>query len=93
MDNKKQIASIYKILLIYEDAVDVDNSTVESEYLAYLARLYIWASGLGNTEIATTIKGLETVGMKISHKTIKSVVFHLIDLLEKGDVAIGSAIL
>lgn len=93
MDNKKQIASIYKILLIYEDVADVCNSTTEAEYLSYLSRLYIWASGLENIEIATTIKGLENIGLKASHKSVKSVVFHMIDLLEKGVVAIEPTVL
>lgn len=93
MDKTKQIASIYKILLLYEDVVDVTNSTTELEYLAYLSRLYIWACGLGIDEIVTTIKGLEIVGVTATHRNIKTVVFHMIDLLKKGDVAIGTTLL
>lgn len=91
MEKDKRIAALYKILLIYEDVVDKTVSTTEGEYLSYLDRLYVWASGLDNDEIAQTIKGLHELGLKSSHKTVKSVVFHMIDLIGKGAESDGVA--
>jgi len=82
------IDSIFKILYIYEDCID--ECLDEAEYKAYLDRLYVLTVGWGNKEIYTTIKGLYILGLKASHNTVKTVVFHLVDLIKKGDVAVGS---
>lgn len=80
------ISPIYKILLLYEDIHNPKESVTEVEYLKYLDRLYIRYLGYGNQEIYETIKGLSTLGTNISHGSLKSSVFHLIDLIEKGAI-------
>lgn len=84
MNIERDKSGIFKILYIYEDAVDENKEVDESDYLAYLDRLYIKYLGKGNEEVYATLKGLHKLGLKASHKSVKSVVFHLIDSLEKG---------
>lgn len=87
--SKNLISPIYKILLLYEDVNNPNETVTEAEYLKYLERLYIRYLGYGNREIYETIKGLSTLGTSISHAMLKSSVFHLIDLIEKGAIDNG----
>lgn len=85
MKKDKKIASIYKILLIFEDAISPDVGVSEAEYLAYLERLFVWALSWGEEEVSGTIQGLMSLGAKAQHKTVRSVVFHMIDLIDRGE--------
>lgn len=83
MDKKEAIKLIYKILLLYEDVINKDSVVTEEDYESYLERIYV--RFLGKTpEISETIYGLKTVGFKLTQPKIKSIVFHLISLIEKG---------
>lgn len=81
MDQKQAIAQIYKILLLYED-VEKSNLAV-NDYLSYLDRCYIYWVGVGNSNIYNIIKGLQTLGMEVEHQSVKSMVFHIIDVIQK----------
>lgn len=87
--DKKLIAPIYKILLLYEDVGSKDSDVREIDYMKYLDRLYVRYLGHGEKEIYDTIKGLYTLGASASHDTVKASVFHMIDLMEKGAVKNG----
>lgn len=81
MDRNNFIGSLYKILPLYECAI---NSGDANEYLAYLSRLYVRVFCLGNEEIKDTIKGLLSMGITVSHEQVRRVVFHMINAVEKG---------
>lgn len=87
--DKKLIAPIYKILLLYEDVMADGSDVHEADYMKYLDRLYVRYLGYGEREIYDTIKGLYTLGASASHATVKSNVFHMIDLVEKGAIKDG----
>ena len=74
--------SIYKILLLYEDIHDEQTSVTVNDYLVYLNRQYVRFAGV-DSEIADTLKGLCVLSDSLDHKTIKSVVFHLMHLADK----------
>lgn len=94
MKKDKKIASIYKILLIFEDMSSLDSNITEREYLSYLDRLFVWSLSWNEEEVSGTIQGLESLGEKAQHKTVRSVVFHMIDLIDRGeDEVIGSPLL
>lgn len=89
MEKKEQISQIYKILLLYEDIFD-ESSVVElKDYLNYLDRIYIYWVGTGNSEIFNIIKGLKLLSLEVEHDTVKSMVFHIINLIEKGGERVG----
>ena len=89
MEKKEQISQIYKILLLYEDIFD-ESSVVElKDYLNYLDRIYIYWVGTGNSEIFNIIKGLKLLSLEVEHDTVKSMVFHIINLIEKGGECVG----
>lgn len=89
MEKKEQISQIYKILLLYEDIFD-ESSVVElKDYLNYLDRIYIYWVGTGNSEIFNIIKGLKLLSLEVEHDTVKSMVFHIINLIEKGGKRVG----
>lgn len=79
--NKKDIASIYKILILYENLSNED-ITIDS-YLNYIDRLYVYWVGVGDKEIYEILKGLWVLGLNAGHKRVKSMVFHMIDVIEK----------
>lgn len=90
MEKKEQISQIYKILLLYEDIFD-ESSVVElKDYLNYLDRIYIYWVGTGNSEIFNIIKGLKLLSLEVEHDTVKSMVFHIINLIEKGGERVGT---
>ena len=79
--NKKDIASIYKILILYEN-LNNEDLTIDS-YLNYIDRLYVYWVGVGDKEIYEILKGLWVLGLNAGHKRVKSMVFHMIDVIEK----------
>lgn len=82
MDKVKEINSIYKILALYEDInKEGINITLES-YLNYIDRLYVKWLGIGNMEIYETLKGLWLLGDKAGHRRVKSMVFHMISVIQ-----------
>lgn len=87
MTKKERIKSIYKILLLYENFSGLeqnqDKVVTRDSYLGYLDRMYIWFLGYGNEEIYMLLKGLFVIGEQAKHKTVKSTVFHIINLLER----------
>lgn len=83
MSMNKRIDGIYKILPLYEDAV---NGACEFDnYMKYLNRVYIRYIGHGNQEIAESIKGLIELRESIKHDEVHRIVFHIISLLERED--------
>lgn len=83
MDKKEIISQLYKILLLYEDAINLHSSVKEQDYLGYLDRVYIYWRGIGCGDIFNIIKGLHSIGLKAEHHTVKSMVFHMIDVAQK----------
>lgn len=84
MNKSKEIDALYKILALFED-IENDKSPVTTEsYLSYINKLYIKWLGIGNDDIYNTLKGLENLGAKIEHRQVKSMVFHMISLVERG---------
>ena len=79
--NKKDIASIYKVLILYEN-LNNEDITIDS-YLNYIDRLYVYWVGVGDKEIYEILKGLWVLGLNAGHKRVKSMVFHMIDVIEK----------
>lgn len=85
MKKKEMISQIFKILLLYEDVYKNDNNITENDYIGYLDRLYVYWLGVGSSEIYNILKGLRILGINANHKIVKSMVFHTINLIEKGD--------
>ena len=79
--NQDKIASIYKILVLYEKINDSEESI--NSYLNYIDRLYVYWVGVGKEEIYEILKGLWKLGKEATHKTVKSMVFHMIDIIKK----------
>ena len=74
--------SLYKILVLYENMQDEKTDVTLNDYLVYLNRQFVRFVTLDN-EIAETIKGLCALSDNLDHKTVKSVVFHLMHLADK----------
>lgn len=83
-NNKRRIDSIYKIFALRKSLEDEDSVVTEEGYIKYLERLYIWFLGYGNEEVYSSILGLKKVGTQANVTTVKNVVLHMINLLEKG---------
>lgn len=83
--NNKSINDIYKILLLFEDVHNDYSCVTAQDYLRYLDRLYIYWLGVGRSDIFYLIKGLKSLGTETSHQTIKSTVWHIIELIKKGE--------
>ena len=84
--SEKEISSIYKILVLYEEIEKNKSLDNIDSYLNYLDRLYVYWLGIGDKEIYEIIKGLWVLGGNAGHKRVKSMVFHLIDIIKKGSV-------
>lgn len=82
--NKRRIDSIYKIFALRKSLEDEDSVVTVEGYLKYLERLYIWFLGYGNEEVYSSILGLKKMGTQANVTTVKNVVLHMINLLEKG---------
>ena len=79
MSQNRRADEFYKILGLWEDAFQ--KQTIEKDsYLKYLNRLFVKDYGLDKQEIYALIKGLYELKDNAGHETVKSVVFHLIEL-------------
>ena len=82
MFRTNMIKNIYKVLLLYEDIFDVNSIVNETDYVSYLNRMFVLFSQ--NEEILRYIQGLIDLGKDASHANVKSTVFHIIKLIDKG---------
>ena len=82
--SKRRIDSIYKIFALRKSLEEADTVVTEEGYTKYLERLYIWFLGYGNEEVYSSILGLKKLGTQANVTTVKNVVLHMINLLEKG---------
>ena len=78
MDKVKEINSIYKILVLYEDLCQNESNISLDGYLTYIEWL-----GKGNKEVYEILKGLSILGKDAGHKRVKSLVFHIISIIKK----------
>ena len=85
MDNKKEIAAIYKILVLYEEFTNNESPINIDSYLNYIDRLYVYWFGIGEEEIYSILKGLWKLGLNAGHRRVKSLVFHMIDIINKKE--------
>lgn len=85
MSKKELISSLFVILCLYEDVFNIEKTTTKDDYIIYLNRKYLTFLGRGDFEIAYILEGLKKTGTQISHKELKSIVFHMISLLEKEE--------
>lgn len=83
MNKRKRINGIFNILVQFEKINDVESDVTEETYLNYLDRLMIWYMGYGNEDIVYAIKGLKELGTKANHDSVKRIVFHVIEILDK----------
>ena len=84
MEKKELIAQVYKILLLCEDVIDDSSSIQEKDYLGYLNRIYVYWLGANRDDIFNIVKGLYTLGINATHDIVKQMVFHIIDIIQKG---------
>lgn len=85
MSKTQQISQLYKILLLYEDIINNKPNISKEDYIKYLDRLYIYWIGVGNNEIFNIIHGLKILELNTNHQTVKSMVFHMINLISRGE--------
>ena len=83
MDKSKEISAIYKILILYEELSENKSPINIDSYLNYIDRLYVYWLGIGEEEIYYILKGLWDLGANAGHKRVKSLVFHIIDIINK----------
>jgi len=86
MTKKELIDSLYVILCLYEDVFKPEKTTTQEDYLTYVNRKYVFFSGRHNEEIACLLKGLEELSFEITHDELRSIVFHMIGLIEKEGI-------
>ena len=79
MSQNRHADKFNKILGLWEDAFQKKKKKKDS-YLKYLNRLFVKYYGLDKQEIYALIKGLYELKDNAGHETVKSVVFHLIEL-------------
>ena len=77
------IKSIYKTLLLFEDISDINSEVTESDYRSYLNRMFVLFSGK-NDKICEYLNGLIVLGGTATNENVKSTVFHIIKLIDKG---------
>lgn len=82
-EKRKRIDSIYKVLVLYEDAIDADNTVTFDDYLTYVKKLSIMYDGFGNKEFYGFLNGLYKQGENIGVETVKSIIFHMISVVDK----------
>ena len=83
MDKRERIDRIYEILVQFEKLQNNESNVTEESYRGYIDRLVIWYIGYGNEEIEYALKGLYKLGAQASHKTVRRIVFHIINILDK----------
>lgn len=84
MEKTKMIQNIYKILLLYEDVQDLNSEVTESDYRSYLNRMFVLFSN--QEDVTQYVNGLIVLGAEATHANVKSAVFHMIKLIDKGVV-------
>ncbi len=80
---KQRINSIFYILIQFEQMIDGSTDVTEETYRNYLDRVNVWYLGRGDEEIGYAIEGLKKMGKDVSHETVRRIVFHMIDILNK----------
>ena len=83
MNKTKIIRSIYKTLLIYEDVQNDESEVLLKDYYSYLNRVYVLLIAV-NKEVAQYFKGLIDLGAEATYDNVKSTVFHVIKVIDKG---------
>ena len=83
MTKKERIDGIFNILVQFEKIGEAEGQVTSETYSNYLDRLTVWYMGYGNDEIVYGIKGLHELGAEANHDTVRRMVFHLIDILDK----------
>ena len=83
MTKKEKIDGIFNILVQFEKIGEAESHVTAETYDNYLDRLTVWYMGYGNDEIVCGIKGLHELGAEANHDTVRRMVFHLIDILDK----------
>jgi len=82
MNKDKTIASIYKILPMYEEVVETQSEVVCRAYLAYLSRLSVMVASIDDG-MTSMVRGLEALGQDADHDQVRRTVFHMIHVLDK----------
>lgn len=85
-EKRKRIDGVYKVLALYEDVLEKDNIVTISDYLSYVKKLSVMYNGLGNEEFYGLLNGLYKEGSCANIEEVKSIVFHLINLIDRGGV-------
>ena len=83
-EKRKRIDGIYKVLALYEDAIDDKNVVTFADYLTYVKKLSIMYDGFDNEEFYGLLNGLYKAGESIEFDNVKSIVFHMISIIDKG---------
>lgn len=83
MFKKERIDRIYEILIQFEKLQNKETNVTEVSYRNYIDRLVTWYIGYGNEEIEYALKGLYKLGAQAEHDTVRRIVFHIIDILDK----------
>ena len=83
MFKKERIDRIYEILIQFEKLQNKETNVTEVSYRNYIDRLVTWYIGYGNEEIEYALKGLYKLGAQAEHNTVRRIVFHIIDILDK----------
>lgn len=83
MFKKERIDRIYEILIQFEKLQNRETNITEVSYKNYIDRLVTWYIGYGNEEIEYALKGLYKLGAQAEHDTVRRMVFHIIDILDK----------
>lgn len=83
MLKKERIGRIYDILIQFEKLQSQETNVTEASYRNYIDRLITWYIGYGNEEIEYALKGLYKLGIQAEHDTVRRIVFHIIDILDK----------
>lgn len=81
MDRKQKIASLFKILPLYESVVNTEDKITADDYLSYLDRISVEYLGMGENDIYNSLRGLRELGTTLEVKTVRSVVFHMTNML------------
>lgn len=83
MDKKQRIDKIFNILVQFEKIGKIGSDVTEETYRNYLDRLTVWYLGYGNEEIYCGLQGLYALGADVEHETVRRMVFHMIDILDR----------
>ena len=83
MVKKERIDRIYEILIQFEKLQKNELNITEDSYKSYINRLITFYIGYGNEDIEYFLRGLYKLGTKANHDTVRQIVFHIIDILDK----------